>query len=103
MATSPITSWQIEEEKVRTLTDFIFLGSKITADGDCIHETKRFLFHGRKAMTNLSSILKSRDITLPTNACLVKTVVFPVDMNGCENWTVKTAKCRRNDSFELWC
>ena len=91
MASGPIISWQIDGEIMETVRDFIFGGSKITADGDCIHETKRWLFHGRKAMTNLDSILKSRDITLPTKVCLVKTVVFPVDMYGCDNWTVKMA------------
>ena len=91
MTSGPTTSWQIGGETMETVRDFIFGGSKITADGDCIHETKRWLFHGRKAMTNLDSILKSRDITLPTKVCLVKTVVFPVDMYGCDNWTVKMA------------
>ena len=92
MATSPITSWQIEEEKVRTLTDFIFLGSKITADGDCSHEIKRRLFLAREVMTNLDSILKSRDITLSTKVHLAKAMVFPVVMYGCESWTIKKAE-----------
>ena len=89
MASSPITSWQIDEKKVETVTDFIFLGSKITVDGDCSHEIKRRLLLGRKAMTNLDSILKRRDITLPTKVCLVKAMVFPVVMYGCESWTIK--------------
>ena len=93
MASGPITSWQIDEETVETVTDFIFLGSKITADGDCSHEIKRCLLLGRKAMTNLDSTLKSRDITLPTKVCLVKAVVFLVVMYGCENWTIKMAEC----------
>ena len=100
MASGPITSWQTDGE---TVTDFIFLGSKITADGDCSHEIKRCLLLGRKVMTNLDSILKSRDITLPTKVRLVKAVVFPVVMYGCESWTVKKAECRRIDAFELWC
>ena len=100
MASSPITSWEIDGE---TVSDFIFLGSKITADGDCSHEIKRCLLLGRKVMTNLDSILKSRDITLPTKICLVKAMVFPVVMYGCESWTVKKAECRRTDAFELWC
>ena len=103
MASSPITSWQIEGETTETVTDFIFLGSKITADGDCSHEIKRCLLHRRKAMNNLSSILKSRAITLPTKICLVKAMVFPVAMYGCESWTIKKAECRRIDAFELWC
>ena len=102
MASGPITSWQIDGETMETLTDFIFLGSKITADGDCSHEIKRRLFLGRKAMTNLDSILKSRDITLPTKVRLVKAMVFPVVMYGCESWTVKKAEPRRIDAFELW-
>ena len=102
MASSPITSWQIDGEIVETMADFIFLGSKITADGDCSHEIKRHLLLGRKAMPNLDSILKSRYITLPTKVCLVKAMVFPVVMYGCESWTVKKAKCRRIDAFELW-
>ena len=92
MSSSPITSWQIDGETVETMTDFIFLGSKITADGDCSHEIKRHLFFGRKVMTNLDSILKSRDITLPTKVCLVKVMVFPVVMYGCESWTIKKAE-----------
>ena len=93
MAPSPITSWQIDEETMETMTDFIFLGSKITADGDCSHEIKRCLLLGRKAMTNLDSILKSRDITLPAKVHLVKAMVFPVVMYGCESWTIKKAEC----------
>ena len=92
MASGPITSWEIDEETVETVSDIIFLGSKITADGDCSHEIKRHLLFGRKVMTNLDSILKSRDITLPTKVCLVKAMVFPVVMYGCENWTVKKAE-----------
>ena len=103
MASSPITSWQIDGKTVETVADFIFLGSKITADGDCSHEIKRRLLLGRKAMTNLDSILKSRDITLPTKVHLVKAMVFPVVMCGCESWTVKKAEHRRIDAFELWC
>ena len=103
MASGPITSWQIDVETVETVSDFIFLGSKITADGDCSHETKRRLLLGRKVMTNLDSILKSRDITLPTKVHLVKAVVFPVVMYGCESWTIKKAECQRIDAFELWC
>ena len=103
MASGPITSWQINEETMETETDFIFLGSKITADGDCSHVIKRCLFLGRKAMTNPDSILKSRDITLLTNVHLVKAMVFPVVMYGCESWTVKKAERRRIDAFELWC
>ena len=103
MASGPITSWQINGETVETVADFIFLGSKITADGDCSHEIKRCLLLGRKVMTNLDSILKSRDITLPTKVCLVKAMVFPVVMYGCENWTVGKAECRKIDAFELWC
>ena len=103
MASSPITSWQTDGGTMETVTDFIFLGSKITADGDCGHEIKRCLHLGRKAMTNLDSILKSRDITLPTKIRLVKAVVFPVVRYGCENWTVKRAECQRIDAFELWC
>ena len=102
MASHPITSWQIDGETVGTVTDFIFLGSKITADGDCSHEIKRCLLLGRKVITNLDSILKSRDITLPTNVHLVKAMVFPVVMYGCENWTRKKAERRRIDAFELW-
>ena len=102
MASGPITSWQIDGETVETETDFIFLGSKITADGDYSHEIKRCLLLGRKVMTNLDSIFKSRDITLPTKVCLVKAMVFPVVMYGCESWTVKKAECQRIDAFELW-
>ena len=99
MASSPITLWQIDGETVETVSDFIFLGSKITADGDCSHEIKRWLFLGRKVMTNLDSILKSRDMTLPTKICLVKAMVFPVVMYGCESWTVKKAERRRIDDL----
>ena len=102
MSSSPITSWQIVGETMETVTDFIFLGSKITADGDCSHEIKRHLLFGRKAMANLDSILKSRDITLPTNVHLVKAMVFPV-VYGCESWTIKKAECQRTDVFKLWC
>ena len=103
MASSPITSWQIDGETVETVADFIFLDSKITADGDSSHEIKKHLLLGRKVMTNLDNILKSRDITLPTKVHLVKAMVFPVVMYGCENWTIKKAECRRIDAFELWC
>ena len=103
MALSPITSWQINGDTVETVADFIFLGSKITADGDFSHEIKRTLLLGRKGMTNLDSILKSRDITLPTNVCLVRAMIFPVVMYGCESWTVKEAERRRIDALELWC
>ena len=103
MAPSPITSWQIDGETIKTVTDFSFLDSKITAHGDCTHEIKRCLLLGRKVMTSLDSIFKSRDITLPTKVCLVKAMVFPVVMCGCESWTVKKAECRRIDGFELWC
>ena len=103
LASALITSWQIDVETMETLTDFIFLGSKITADGDCSREIKRRLLLGRKAMTNLDSILKSRDITLPTKVCLVKAMVFPVVMCGCKNWTIKKVEHRRIDAFELWC
>ena len=103
MVSGPITSWEIDGETVETVADFIFLGSKITADGDCSHEIKRRLLLGRKIMTNLDSVLKSRDITLPTKVRLVKAMVFPVVMYGCESWTVKKAECRRIDAFELWC
>ena len=99
MASGPIISWQIDGETMETVSDFIF--SKITADGDCSHEIKRHLLLGRKIMTNLDSKLKSRDITLPTNVCLVKAMVFPVVMYGCESWTIKKAECRRIDAFEL--
>ena len=101
MASSPITSWQIDGETVETVSDFIFGGSKITVDGDCSHEIKRRLLLGRKVMTNLDSILKGRDITLSKKVCLVKAMVFPVVMNGCESWTVKKAERRRIDAFEL--
>ena len=101
MAFGPITSWQIDGERNETITDFIFLGSKITADGDCSHEIERRLLPGRKAMTNLDSILKSRDITLPTKVHLVKAMVFPVVMYGCESWNIKKAECRTVDAFEL--
>ena len=103
MASGPITSWQIDGETVKTVADFIFGGSKITADGDCSHEIKRCLLLGRKAMTNLDSILKSRDMTLPTKVHIVKAMFFPVVMYGCENWTVTKAESRRIDAFELWC
>ena len=103
MASSPITPWEIDGETVETVSDFILEGSKITADGDCSHEIKRCLLFGRKVMTNLDSILKSRDITLPTKVRLVKAMVFPVVMYGCESLTIKTAECRRIDAFELWC
>ena len=103
MASGPITSWQIDEETAETVTDFIFLGSKITADGDCSHEIKRHLLLGRKVMTKFGSILKSRDITLPRKIHLVKGMVFPVVMYGCDSWTIKKAECRRIDAFELWC
>ena len=103
MASDPITSWQIDRETVDTVTDFIFLGSKIVADGDCSHEIKRRLLLGRKAMANLDSILKSRDITLPTKVCLVKAVIFLVVMYECESWTIRKAKGRKIDAFELWC
>ena len=100
-ASGPITSWQIDGERGETVSDFIFLGSKITADGDCSHEIKRCLLLGRKVMTNLDSIFKTRDITLPTKVCLVKAMVFPVVMYGCESWTIKKAEHRRIDTFEL--
>ena len=103
MASSPIISWQIDRETVEIVADFIFLSSKITADGDCSHEIKRHSLLGRKVMTNLDSMLKSRDITLPTKVHLVKPMVFPVVMYGCESWTVKKAECQRIDAFELWC
>ena len=103
MASGPITSWQIDGETMETVRDFIFGGSKITADGDCSHEIKRHLFLRRKAMTNLDSILKSRDITLPTELHLVKAMVFPVVRYGCESWTIKKAEHQRIDAFELWC
>ena len=103
MASGPITSWEIDGETVETVEDFIFWGSKITADGDCSHEIKRRILLGRKVMTNLDSIFNSRDITLPTKVRLVKAMVFPVVMYGCESWTVKKAECQRIDAFELWC
>ena len=103
MASGPITSWEIDGETVETVLDFLFLGSKITADGDCSHEIKRGLLLGRKVMTNLDNIFKNRDITLPTKVRLVKAMAFPVVMYGCESWTVKKAECRRTDAFELWC
>ena len=103
MASGPITSWEIDGETVETVSNFIFGGSRITENGDCSHEIKRHLLLGRKVMTNLDSLLKSRDITLPTKVCLVKAMIFPVVMCGCENWTVEKAKCQRIDTFELWC
>ena len=103
MASGPITSWQMDEETVETVADFIFGDSKITADGDCSHEIKRCLLRGRKVMTNLDSILKSRDITLPTKVCLLKAMVFSVIMYGYDSWTIKKAECRRIGAFELWC
>ena len=103
MGSGPITSWQIDGETVEAVADFIFLGSKITADGDCSHEIKRCLLFGRKVMPNLDSILKSRDIILTTKVCLVKAIVFPVVMYGCGNWTIKKAEHRIIDAFELWC
>ena len=103
MASGPITSWEIEGETVETVSDFIFWGSKITTDGDCSHEIKRRLLLGRKVMTNLDSIFKSRDITLPTKVRLVKAIVFPIVMYGCESWTIKKAEHQRIDAFELWC
>ena len=103
MASGPITSWEIDGEKVETVSDFIFLVSKITADGNCSHEIKRHLLLGRKVMTNLDSILESRDMTLPTKVRIVKAMVFPMVMYGCESWTVKKAEHRRIDAFELWC
>ena len=102
MASSPITSWQIDGETMETVRNFNFLGSKIAVDGNCSHEIKRHLLLGRKAMTNLDSILKSRDITLPMKVHLVKATVFPVVMYGCESWTIKKAECQRIDAFELW-
>ena len=102
MASGPITSWQIDGETMETVSDFIFLGSKIIADADCSHEIKRCLLLGRKVMTNLDSIFKSRDIALTTKVYLVKAMVFPVVMYGCERWTIKKAGCRRTDAFELW-
>ena len=103
MASGPITPWEINGETVETVSDFILGGSKITADGDCSHEMKRHLLLGRKVMTNLDSILKSGDSTLPTKVCLVRAVVFPVVVHGCESWNIKKADCQRIDAFELWC
>ena len=103
MASGPITSWQIDGENVETASDFIFLGSKINEDGDCSYKYERHLLLGRKAMTNLDSVLKSRDITLPTKVCIVKAMVFPVVMYGFESWTIKKAERQRIDAFELWC
>ena len=103
MASGTIASWEMDGETVETVSDFIFGGSKITADGDCSHEIKRHLLLGRKVMTKLDSVLKSRDMTLPTKVHLVKAMVFPVVMYGCESWTVKKSECRRIDAFELWC
>ena len=103
MASGPITSWEIDGETAETVLDFMFWGSKITADGDCSHEIKRHLLLGRQVMTNIDSIFKSRDITLPKKVCLVKAMVFPVVIYGCKSWTVKKAECRRIDAFELWC
>ena len=103
MASGPITSWEVDGETLETVSDFIFLGSKIAADGDWSHEIKRYLLLGRKAMTNLDSILKSIDVTLLTKVHVVKAMVFPVVMYGCESWTIKKAECRRIDAFELWC
>ena len=103
MASGPITSWQIDGEKMETVTGFIFLGSKITVDGDCSHEINKHFFLGQKAMTNLDSMLKGRAITLLTKVHLVKAMVFPVVMYGCESWTIKKAECQRIDAFELWC
>ena len=103
MASGPITSSQVEREKVETVTHFLFLGSKITVDDDCSHEIRRCLLHGRKGMTNLDSVLNSKDITLPTKVCIEKAMSFPVVMYGCESWTVKKADHKRIDAFELWC
>ena len=103
MASSPITSWQIDGDTMETVTDLNFLGSKITADGDCSHEIKRHFLFGRKALTNLDSILKSRDITLRTKVCIAKAMVFPLVMYGYKSWTIKKAECQRIDAFELWC
>ena len=103
MASSPITCWQIDEETMEAVTDFIFFGSRITSDGDCSHEIKKHLLLGRKAMTNLDSILKSRDITLPTKVCIVEAMALPIVMCGCESWTIKKAEHQRIDAFELWC
>ena len=103
MASGPITSWQIDGETMKIMTNFIFLGSKITSKGDCSHKNKRRLLIGRKAMSNLDRVLKSRDITLPMKVCLVKAMVFPIVVYGCESWTIKKSECRRIDAFELWC
>ena len=103
MSCCPITSWQIEGEKVKAMADFLFLGSKITSDGDCSHDIRRLLLLGRKVMTNLDSVLKSKDITLPTKVCIVKAMVFPVVMYRYESWTTKKAACQRIDAFKLWC
>ena len=103
MASGPITSWQIDGEKMEKVADFTFLGSKITVDGDCSYEIKRYLLLGRKAMTNLDSVLKSRDITLPTKVCIIKGMVFAVVMYGCESWSIKEGECPRIDAFKLWC
>ena len=103
MASDPITSWQIERGKVETVTDFLFLGSKITADGDCSHEIKRHLLLGKKVMTNLNSAIKGRDITLLTKVHIVKAVLFPVVMDGYDSWIIKKAKCQKNEAFKLWC
>ena len=103
MASGPITSWQIDGKTVETVTDFLFLGSKMSADGDCNHEIQKCILLGRKVMNNLNRILKSRDVTLSTKVCLVKAMVFPVVMYGCERWTLKKAECQRIDAFELWC
>ena len=103
MASGPINSWQINEEKMETVRDFVFLGSKISVDGDCSHEIKICLLLGRKVVTNLGSILKSRGVTLPTKVRLVKAMVFPVFIYGCESWAIKKAECQRIDAFELWC
>ena len=103
MASSPITSWHIDGETMETVADFILGSSKITADGDCSHEIKRYLFLGRKAMTNLDSVLKNRDFTLPTKVLIVKAMVFPGVKYGCESWTIRKTECRRIDAFEFWC
>ena len=103
MASSTITSWQTEGEKVEALTDFLFLGSKITVDGDCSHDIRRRLLLGRKAMTNLDNVLKSKDITLPSEVCIVKAMVFPLLMKECESWTIRKTECRRIGAFKLWC
>ena len=103
MASGPVTAWQIEGKKLEVVTDFLFMGSKITADDDCSHEIRRRLLLGIKAMTNLSPVLKSRDITIPTKVCIVKAMVFPVVMNNFESWAIKKAECQRIDAFKLWC